>query len=147
MLNKGLISRKKNDWQTPGWLFNELYDEFKFDLDPCPVDPSFDGLSIEWGKVNFCNPPYNKIKKWLIKGIEEWCLGKTIVCLIPARTDTKWFKSYCMQANEIRFITGRLKFSNSKINAPFPSMIVIFNGDKWKDMDTRPKFSLMEKKC
>ena len=32
---------------------------------------------------------------------------------------------------EIRFIKGRLKFGKSVSNAPFPSMVVVFDGRKW----------------
>ena len=50
----------------------------------------------------------------------------TVVCLVPSRTDTKWWYDYAMKANEIRFIKGRLKFGNSKNSAPFPSAIIVF---------------------
>ena len=50
----------------------------------------------------------------------------TVVMLLPARTETKWFHDYIYHRSEIRFISGRLKFSNAKDNAPFPNMIVIF---------------------
>ena len=48
--------------------------------------------------------------------------------LIPARTDTRWFHNFIYNRAEIRFIKGRLRFSGSSVNAPFPSMIVIFRG-------------------
>ena len=51
--------------------------------------------------------------------------GATVVCLVPARTDTAWWHDYAMRG-EIRFIRGRLKFGSSKNSAPFPSAIVIF---------------------
>lgn len=54
--------------------------------------------------------------------------GGTVVMLLPARTDTKWFHEYIYNKAEIRFIKGRLKFGNSKNAAPFPSMIVVFDG-------------------
>jgi hypothetical protein len=47
------------------------------------------------------------------------------VCLVPARTDTRWWHDYAVQG-EIRFIRGRLKFGGHKANAPFPSAVVIF---------------------
>ena len=51
--------------------------------------------------------------------------------LIPARTDTLYFHKYIYNiATEIRFIKGRLKFGDTKNSAPFPSMIVIYNGTK-----------------
>lgn len=46
--------------------------------------------------------------------------------LIPARTDTRWFHEYIYNKAEVRFIKGRLKFGDAKENAPFPSMIVVF---------------------
>jgi site-specific DNA-methyltransferase (adenine-specific) len=73
------------------------------------------------------NPPYGReIAKWVKKAWEESEKGCKVVCLLPARTDTKWFHDYCYQYGRITFIKGRIKFSNHKHNAPFPSMIVIF---------------------
>ena len=101
--------------------------EFSFNFDPCPHLPDFDGLNIEWGTSNFVNPPYGReIGKWLKKGYEEWQKGKSVVFLIPSRTDTRWWHDYVMKANEIRFIKGRLKFDEAKWNAPFPSAVVVF---------------------
>jgi hypothetical protein len=54
----------------------------------------------------------------------------TIVMLLPARTDTKWFHNYIYDKAEIRFLKGRLKFGGSKNSAPFPSMVVIFRPKK-----------------
>ena len=106
---------------------NELHQEFRFTFDPCPPDPLLNGLKIEWGKRNFVNPPYGReIGKWIKKGFEEWKKGKLVVFLIPSRTDTVWWHSYIMEASEIRFIKGRLKFGGSKNSAPFPSCVAIF---------------------
>ena len=102
-----------------------LNEEFKFDFDPCPLQSSIDGLSIEWGQSNFVNPPYSNIRPFLEKGIFESKKGKMSVFLIPARTDTKWFHDLIYNKYEIRFIKGRLKFGEGKNSAPFPSMLVI----------------------
>ena len=48
--------------------------------------------------------------------------------LIPARTDTKYWHNYVMNANEVYFIKGRLKFGGASNGAPFPSAIVVFGG-------------------
>ena len=65
------------------------------------------------------------------KAHEEAQKGIKIVLLIPARTDTKWFHDYIYSKAEIRFLRGRLKFTdedgNVENNAPFPSMLVIYN--------------------
>lgn len=140
MDNTTLFSSKKMDWTTPSKLFNELNKEFNFTLDPCCYKETAlcekfftekeDGLQQDWGgEVVFCNPPYGReIKKWVKKCYEESLKDNTkVVMLIPARTDTIYFHNYIYHKSEIRFIKGRLKFSESKNSAPFPSMIVIFN--------------------
>ena len=82
------------------------------------------------GGVTFCNPPYGKqIKKWVKKGYEEAMAGSTVVMILPARTDTEWFHKYCLKG-EIRFLKGRLRFKGAQYNAPFPSMVVVFRGEK-----------------
>lgn len=126
MLNNSLFKSEKQDWETPDYLFQELDKEFHFDFDPCPKNPTFDGLLIDWGGVNFVNPPYRTSKEWIKKGFEEWKKGKIVVFLIPARTDTKAFHEFIYPYAEIRFIKGRIKFKGAKNSAPFPSMIAIF---------------------
>ncbi len=77
----------------------------------------------------FCNPPYGReISKWVEKAYKESKKeNTTVVMLIPARTDTKYFHSYIYnKAKEIRFVKGRLKFGDAKNSAPFPSMVVVF---------------------
>lgn len=125
-----LFKSVKQDWETPKEVYDTLNQEFNFDFDPCPSNATFDGLNCFWKKRNFVNPPYKEIKKWIEKGWKESQLGRTVVFLIPSRTDTKWWHNYVMKAKEIRFIQGRLKFSGHKNSAPFPSRIVIFNGRK-----------------
>lgn len=126
-VNRGLFSSLRGNWKTPKALFQGLHAEFCFDFDPCPSHPSFDGLVSDWGEVNFVNPPYGKeIGKWIRKGYEEYLKGKTVVFLIPSRTDTKWWHQFILKASEIRFIKGRLRFDDQKNAAPFPSAIAIF---------------------
>ena len=127
-VNRGLFSSLSGDWKTPRALYQALDAEYRFDYDPCPAQPIIDGLESDWGNVNFVNPPYGKeIGKWIQKGYEENLKGKTVVFLIPSRTDTRWWHDYIMKANEIRFIRGRLRFGDQKNSAPFPSVIVILN--------------------
>jgi phage N-6-adenine-methyltransferase len=127
-LNRILFKSESDNWKTPEMVYKKLEDEFNFDFDPCPLNenPDFDGLKIEWGKSNFVNPPYSKISEWCKKSFEEWQKGKTVVMLIPSRTDTRYWHDYIMKATEIRFIKGRLKFGESKNSAPFPSAIIVF---------------------
>ena len=131
----GYMPKSKTDsWSTPKALYEELDKEFSFDTyDPCPLDdPEKDGLSEDWAAVTFCNPPYSQLKStkvklgWVDKAHQECQKGKTVVLLIPARTDTQWFHDIILKNNyEVRFLKGRLKFGNSKTAAPFPSIIVV----------------------
>lgn len=131
------FSSKTPEWATPQNLFDELNKEFHFTLDPCATTENAkcrkfyteedDGLSHDWSKDTvFMNPPYGReIGKWVKKAALGGAIG--VVCLLPSRTDTKWFHEYIYnKAKEVRFIKGRIKFGNSKNSAPFPSMVVIF---------------------
>jgi phage N-6-adenine-methyltransferase len=135
-----MFSSNDMTWETPQWLFNKLDKEFNFTLDVCALPetakcknyytPQIDGLKQDW-EDNICwmNPPYGReVGVWIEKAYKESLKGAIIVCLIPSRTDTKYWHDYCMKTNEIGFVKGRLKFGDSKNSAPFPSAIVIFNG-------------------
>lgn len=139
---KVLFSSESDNWATPKELYDDLNNEFDFDFDPCPFNSTFDGLNTEWKKSNFINPPYSNIVGFLEKGHDEIKNGnaKTLVYLIPVRTDTKWFHNYvypyfkreCKPYADIRFIKGRVRFENGtgvKNSAPFPSMLVVFGVD------------------
>lgn len=127
-INRGLFTSARKNWKTPAAFYAALDEEFHFTFDPCPPDPAFDGLTCEWGARNFCNPPYGReVGKWIRKGHKEWLKGRTVVFLIASRTDTAWWHDYIMQADEIRFIRGRLHF-DERGPAPFPSAVVVFRG-------------------
>lgn len=141
MIGKALFSSNSDEWNTPQDLYDRLNAEFNFTLDPCTngenskCDKFYtvndNGLNQSWfGESVFCNPPYSNISNWVEKCFREVYGGgcKCAVLLIPARTDTRYFHKYIYHKSEIRFIKGRLKFSNSKNSAPFPSMVVIFRG-------------------
>ncbi len=139
-----IFSSNDMTWATPQDFFDKLDKEFNFDLDVCAVPetakcekfftPEIDGLSQEWRGTCFMNPPYGReVIQWVKKAYEESQKGATVVCLIPARVDTKWFHEYAMKAAEIRFVRGRLKFGGSATAAPFPSAVLIF---KHHNLDT-----------
>lgn len=137
MKNKALFTSNTEEWATPQAFFEELNKEFNFTLDPCATQENAkckkfftkeqNGLLQSWqGETVFCNPPYGKeISKWVEKADEEAQRGATVVLLIPARTDTKYFHKFIYKRYETRFIQGRLHFNESKNAAPFPSMVVI----------------------
>ena len=61
------------------------------------------------------------------KAYESSLQGTTVVCLVPARTDTAWWHDWAMRGS-ITFIRGRLKFGDAVNSAPFPSALVVFYG-------------------
>lgn len=118
---------------TPQDFFDKLNAEFGFETDVCAIaenakcsnyfTPEQDGLAQEWKGVCWMNPPYGRhIGEWMKKASQS---NATVVCLVPARTDTRWWHDYAMKG-EIRFIKGRLKFGDAKNSAPFPNAVVIF---------------------
>lgn len=149
-MNAALLSSNNLSWCTPPELFAELDREFHFDLDPAATDksakcakyytPADDGLSKDWGGYRvFCNPPYGRhIQDWVRKGYEESQKPDTLVVMLkPARTDTSYFHDYIFggKAAEVRFLRGRIKFTdedgNAKDSAPFPSAVIV-----WRSPDT-----------
>ena len=132
-----MFSSTSDLWETPQEFFNALDAEFHFNLDVCALPenakcaryytPEQDGLSQPWTGVVWCNPPYGrKIGEWVRRGFFASVVGTTVVMLLPARTDTRWFHEYIYGKAEVRFLRGRLKFGGAKNSAPFPSMVVVF---------------------
>ena len=120
-----------DDWATPKEVYAELDKEFHFDDDPCPLhfggSVFGNGLSREWGKVVFLNPPYSKPAPWVKRAYEESQRGKTVVSLLKGDTSTSWFHDYVLGKAEIRFIRGRLHFVGTVSDrAPFNSIIAIW---------------------
>lgn len=140
MKNRNL--NHKDDWQTPQDLYETLDKEFNFDFDPCPLNPNFDGLKIDWKDRNFINPPYSrKLKEAFInKAFDESKKGKLCVMLLPVSTSTKIFHEVIYPCAEIRFLKGRVKFKGVNTFGELvdnkcgmhDSMIVIFNGNNHK---------------
>ena len=138
-MNTGLMFSSKTDmWATPQPLFDRLDSVFRFDIDVCATAENAkcarfftdadDGLQQEWRGTCWMNPPYGRvIGEWVKKAHDSAKAGATVVCLLPARTDTAWWHDYCLSA-EITFIRGRLKFGGCKNGAPFPSAVVVFRG-------------------
>jgi len=134
---------KRQDWETPDSLYDQLHQEFNFNFDlaaslnnsKCDKFYTQDdnALNQKWVGRCWCNPPYggakeNKLANWVSKGDAETKNSESIVVmLIPARTNTKWWHKYCMTATEIKLLCGRPKFSNSKHGLPQPLAVVVFS--------------------
>jgi phage N-6-adenine-methyltransferase len=147
-------SSQTDDWATPQTYFDSIKDQYNFVLDACAsaantkasayygldhTDPTRrDGLLCPWaqdaaGGDVWMNPPYGRtIGEWMHKAAAESDKGVTVVCLVPARTDTAWFQDTALSRQAagratITFIRGRLKFGGQKNAAPFPNALVVFH--------------------
>ena len=145
------VSATRDSRGTPPELYAALDAEFRFTLDPCPLDTSAtagaplwgkDGLRRSWaGERVFCNPPYSSIAQWIGKHPE----AGLAVYLLPVKSDMGWWHDHVMRADEVRFIRGRLRFQSMNGGAPFPSVVVVFdkwgglNETRWTTMDRPPR--------
>lgn len=171
-----MFSSAYEAWDTPQDFYNKLDLKFRFILDACcdienkkainGITKEQNALSVDWldfatpipdcEPAAFMNPPYGRgIGAFVKKAYEQSLKGITVVCLLPARTDTQWFHHYCVKG-DVDFIKGRLVFGSDKYweyvwsqpylpdgkggqkknslfcktgkrnSAPFPSMVVVF---------------------
>ena len=92
--HKGNGDDGKHYWLTPPDLYAKMNVEFSFDFDPCPFPKpdDFDGLTCEWGRSSYVNPPFGAVmhegkKKgmtaWVRKAIAENKKGKRVVMVYP----------------------------------------------------------------
>lgn len=139
---------------TPDWIIKKLLQHSSrtaFDLDPAATPENAkapvyytqdqDGLSLPWNirapekTLVFCNPPYGRdVGKWVRKAYEESFQDVISCLLLKVSSDTEWWHNYVMKADSIQFIRGRVKYQGvSSGPAPFPSCIVVFKPDRWRD--------------
>lgn len=139
----GLVNN--DHWETPDYLYKALNDEFNFDFDPCPLMADFDGLSIEWGKSNFINPPYNRIDKpkFIQKAFEEWNKGKTCVLLVPSSTGTNQTHNIIFKVCKQR-ITFE-EFINNEYNKSESVLIFIKGRISFKGYNTKGEYTTKNK--
>ena len=127
-------------WETPQDLFDDLNEIFTFELDVCAdenntkckryITEEMNSFEQDWEGYCWMNPPYGrKIGRWIEKAKNSAKDGTTVVCLLPARTDTKWFQ-LVWEAKYIVFVHGRLKFGKATTPAPFPSAIAVFGDEE-----------------
>ncbi len=130
-------------WETPPELLDALDRVFpRFDLDPCAPRKSRtvvraqvhyttddDGLSLPWLGTVFVNPPYGRaLAAWIAKAHQESSSGRarTVVALLPARPDTRYWHEHIAGQATVYFLRGRLRFSGSGQSAPFPSALAVW---------------------
>lgn len=134
---------RHQDWQTPPDFFNELHEEFKFNLDGAASEhnallPERSTIEnpIPWsGRRVFCNPPWSDIPPFL----EYAAQAELAVLLVPARTNARWFHRALELGAEVRFFKGRIKFllnGEEKSSSPVDCLLLVFdNADYFEDIN------------
>lgn len=129
--NRPIRSRDTDSIRTPKEVYDLLDSEFHFDDDPCPLGGQ-GGLSRDWGRSVYMNPPYSNPVPWCQKAVFEMGRGKVVVALLRGDTTTRWFHTYVLPyAIEIRFILGRVRFTGARPN--FGNIVVIWDGRVERD--------------
>lgn len=153
--NKAALFTSKSDtFLTPPHVLDAVCELGPIDFDPCPhpaaeatkrahfqdAYPPQDGLTAQWSKyqtpggVTFVNPPYGReLSAWADKMASE--TANTIVCLVPARVETRWWHTLSRHMVAWCAIAGRLKFYDEHGNetphsAPFPSALCLLHRSK-----------------
>ena len=152
---KAIMTSDKQDWETPQELFDNLNNEFDFELDAFASDKNAkckhffteqdDALQQDWTEYKsiFINPPYtSKVQDEVLKKINDTISSNwrgVIVLLIPARTDTKRWHDYIFnKADDIRFIKGRLRFEIDGVprgSSTFPSAVIVYDSRNKKEVE------------
>lgn len=133
----GHLGAGRQTWRTPRPLWDALNAEFRFTLDAAACEestlcPQFyseehNALVQPWAPhTTWINPPYRRLYPWVEKAYQESRKGATVVMLLPASTDTRWYHDIIQPHAEVRFLRGRLKFEGAQHPATFASMVVVF---------------------
>lgn len=130
-LSTTLFGARKQEVRTPRLFYENLDKVVHFDFDPCPIDPTFDGLKVDWGERNFVNPPFHFVKDWVVKGSEEAARGKYCVFLIPFRPHTRYFQECVFHypndqiEHQFIFIHGYMRFEGFGSTFPGACFILV----------------------
>ena len=141
------------DWATPSKIFDELNNEFNFTCDLAASDMNHkhkhyytkenSAFDVEWTGVCWLNPPWSgsgALVKWLKKAYES---DATVVCLIPKKEGTGWWRDYCLNAQEIRELDEPLIATGCK-NGKQRDLIIVIFGPKKEGSVTRRSLHLKQ---
>ncbi len=137
LANEYKFKSKSIEYSTPTALIHPLIGEFELARDVCASDvnhklPNYwtkedDAMSKEWRGNCWMNPPFDRnLGKWVRKAHEESKKHTgTKVCLVPVRSNTKWWSEVVEDA-EVRFINGEVNFNDEPRGLWLPICIMIF---------------------
>lgn len=118
-------------WLTPPNIYEALDKEFNFDFDPCPFPrpEDYNGLAVDWGKMNYVNPPFRTKDSFMglgptsfvRKAIAEQQQGKSSVILIP----TQSYVNLLLEAGAELRSMGRVRWLDTETGEPWKSPVAI----------------------
>lgn len=124
MKNDLHFSSKNQKWETEPKMIADLATVFSWDLDVCASRPNVcenfyseedDALTKEWtGKqLRWMNPEYTDLPIWMPYARKmHQKYGGAIVCLVTAKTDTRWWHKNVTGTEGVVLIKGRVKFGS-----------------------------------
>ena len=134
-----ITSGHKNQYaQTPDSVYDFIRNDLQYkisDFDPCPPNPTFNGLAIDW-KCNFdeiiyVNPPFKDSGRWIKKAILELDRNNCSKCvlMLPARMAASWFRLLCTRADKM-YVPGRITFKNYQKSYPWGCFLCVVSSVK-----------------
>src|SRR5580704_13876115 len=118
------------------------------DFDPCPLNPTIDGLTVDWPDGTFFNPPftgdYGSKTAFIRKAIEESRKGKTIFGIISS-TGGHSINLLLNAGAKLAPIgrNGRVawigRFTGKPMKSPVPTLFFILDGKSGKRRPGRPQ--------
>jgi hypothetical protein len=141
MSRKAYIEAARDDWNTPSWILREIEAHIQgpIDLDPCSNSGSYVNALTEWHREDlplgrswqqfrtiFCNPPWgDALYPWSEKVAQEGVMsGPTIYYLVPARSETQWFRHKVLQADLVVFFPRMSFWRDGVLLAPTPGCVL-----------------------
>jgi hypothetical protein len=157
-------------YRTPAFLLELVRQVSPIALDPCGTPDNWtgarhcftengrvtkrtaeyvDGLAAPWRELSslglaFVNPPYSSrhLGRWVSRCAREGQHGCSVLALLPANTDTRWFQNILIPSEPVLcFWMGRLRFVDPDTNEQavgagrFASLLSF-----WGSADERQRF-------
>jgi len=138
---RALVSADAKDVNTPPVILQAIKPLGPIGLDPFHNATSIVGAKVCWTidddsmprdwsgyGLTFCNPEFGDFLPIAIEKFRrEAARGTEIVCLVPARIETKWFDRM-LDGADVGLWRGRISFLNANGNAPFPVALGYYGG-------------------
>lgn len=126
----GVFQRNNDSIATPDYLYGRLNSIYRFDFDPCPLNFTKDGLSTDWGKRNFVNPPFSKIARFLDKAIIEMGKGNFSLFLVTTRTQSQYWERFVYPYATEFILLRPITFQGYDHPFPIPCCLLEFDPNK-----------------